>query len=574
MTMLDVALRGGDVVDGTGARRVRADVGISGGRVVAIGKDVGEAKRIIDVSDRIVAPGFIDIHTHLDAQAFWDPTLSPSPLFGVTSVIGGNCGFSIAPLESSESDYLMRMLGRVEGMPIEALEAGVPWDWNTSAEYFDRLENRLAINAGFMVGHSTMRRVVMGGEANERAATSVEVAKMVELLRAGLRAGGMGFSSTRSHSHNDANGVPVPSRFADASELIALASVCSEFEGTSVECLPRIPVGQALDEEEISLLIAMSKGAQRPLNWNLMRVSGSGRDRVEERFAVGSRALAEGARIVMLVMPQFETMRYTFRSGFGLDVFPGWRMPMSLPDSEKKRLLSDPVERQRLLELSLSDKAWQRMAGWGNHVIVETFTDETKRFEGRRVSDIAAELGKEPFDALLDIVLADDLWTFFSMPGDEETVVDWAYWAQVCRDSRAVIGGSDAGAHLDMVATQDYPANTILNLVRKNNVMEIEEAVHLLSQAPASLYGLRERGTLAEGLPADIVVFDEDEIGATSWHTRFDLPGGASRLYTEAVGIDHVFVNGAEIVDHGEFTENRPGQILRSGKDSKNPPLN
>ena len=241
--MLDVVIRGGNVVDGTGAPQRRADIGIAQGRVVAIGDDVGAAHRVVDAADRIVAPGFVDVHTHVDAQAFWDPTLGPSPLHGVTTVFGGNCGFSIAPLDSSAAAYLMQMLAIVEGMPLSALEVGVPWDWTTTEEYLDRLDGKLSINAGFMVGHSAIRRVVMGEAATERISTPEELARMQALLRAGLRAGGIGFSTTRSTNHNDANGNPVPSRFADRNELVSLAAVCREFEGTSLEYLPLDPAG-------------------------------------------------------------------------------------------------------------------------------------------------------------------------------------------------------------------------------------------------------------------------------------------------------------------------------------------
>src|SRR5829696_8068745 len=210
--MLDVVIKGGTVIDGTGAPGVHADVGIRDGRVVEVGSVSEPAARTIDATDQVVPPGFIDIHTHYDAQAFWDSTLSPSPLHGVTTAMGGNCGFTIAPLTAEDGDYLMRMLARVEGMPLESLQQGVPWDWRTTGEYFDRLDGTLMPNAGFMVGHSAIRRVVMHDEATQRAATPAELAEMQRLLHAGLAAGGMGFSSTWSPSHNDHTGRPVPSR--------------------------------------------------------------------------------------------------------------------------------------------------------------------------------------------------------------------------------------------------------------------------------------------------------------------------------------------------------------------------
>jgi N-acyl-D-aspartate/D-glutamate deacylase len=571
--VLDVVIRGGNVVDGTGAPQRRADVGIDQGRVVAIGDDVGTARRVVDATDRIVAPGFVDVHTHVDAQAFWDPTLGPSPLHGVTTVFGGNCGFSIAPLDSSAAGYLMQMLAIVEGMPLAALEAGVPWDWNTTEEYLDRLDGTLAINAGFMVGHSAIRRVVMGEAATERTSTPEELARMQALLRAGLRAGGIGFSTTRSRNHVDASGTPVPSRFADMNELVALAAVCREFEGTSLEYLPSTPAAVDMGEADVANMIEMSRQAQRPINWNLLRVSTHTRDRAAERLDVGRRSLERGARVVMLVMPLPAESVYNFGTGFALSAFPEWAEPMALPAPEKIALLRSPEQRRRLAKLAASDPERQTMANWGLQLITETFTPDTKPYQGRVVGDIAAEEGKEPFDTLLDIVIADGLRTYFRPSTPEETRADWEFRAEVARDHRALIGGSDAGAHLDMMSQHNYTTRVLANFVRNHQVATIEETVHLLTGAPARLYGVRNRGVLREGAAADVVIFDQDQIDTTPLVTRPDLPGGASRLYTDSVGIERVLVNGVEIVEDGKMTDARPGTLLRSGRDLENPPL-
>ncbi len=245
--MYDVVIRNGLIVDGTGRPGRIADLAIAGGRIAKIGEVTEAGVEEIDANGHVVSPGFIDIHTHYDAQAFWDSTLSPSPLHGVTTVIGGNCGFTIAPLvagdgpvDPKDADYLMRMLARVEGMPLESLQQGLPWDWRTTEEYFDRLDGTLMPNAGFLIGHSALRRVVMHEDATSREATTEEIAEMQRLLRAGLAAGGMGFSSTWSTSHNDHTGVPVPSRHASRDELVALCSVVREFPGTTLEFIPAV----------------------------------------------------------------------------------------------------------------------------------------------------------------------------------------------------------------------------------------------------------------------------------------------------------------------------------------------
>lgn len=568
--MHDLVIRGGQVVDGTGADRRAADVAIDGGRVTAVGPDVGAAVRTIDAGGRIVAPGFVDVHTHLDVQGFWDPTLSPSPLHGVTTVLGGNCGFTVAPLADGVGAYLMRMLARVEGMPLESLEQGVPWDWTSTAEYLDRLDGTLALNAGFMVGHSAVRRVVMGDAATERAATPDEVDQMATLLRAGLDAGALGFSSTWSTTHNDAEGLPVPSRHATAAELVALAAVCGEFEGTSLEFLPGVARWDAQTEQ---VMLDMTVAAQRPLNWNIIAGSARSLHHWQQKLALSDRARELGGKIVGLAIPRIFGARFCFRSGFVLDAIEGWREPMALPPAEKLALLSDPAGRARLADLAAATTGMGLLTDWGAKIIVETFTDETKRYEGRTVGDIAAEEGKAPFDALLDIVVADDLRTSFRNTSDDDTDEDWAARAELWRDPRAVVGASDAGAHLDMLATFSFSTDLLGFGVRERGLLTTEEAVRLLTSEPADLYGLRGRGRLAEGAAADVVVFDEATVGPEDVSTRFDLPGGAGRLYAGAHGVDHVLVNGVPIVTAGELTGDTPGTLLRSGRDTATPSL-
>jgi N-acyl-D-aspartate/D-glutamate deacylase len=568
--MHDLVIRGGQLVDGTGAARRPADIAVDGGRISAIGRDVADGAQTIDAEGRVVAPGFVDVHTHLDVQGFWDPTLSPSPLHGVTTVLGGNCGFTVAPLGGDAADYLMRMLARVEGMPLESLEQGVPWDWTSTAEYLDRLDGMLALNAGFMVGHSALRRVVMGDGATERTARPDELDRMVALLRAGLAAGAIGFSSTWSATHNDAEGRPVPSRHASAAELVTLAAVCGEFEGTSLEFLPG--VGR-WDTETEQVMLDMTVAARRPLNWNIIVGSARSLGHWREKLALSDRARELGGKIVGLVIPRIFGARFCFRSGFVLDAIDGWREPMALPPADKLALLSDPTGRARLAALAETTSGMGALTDWSAKVIVETFTDATKRYEGRTVADIAAEEGKAPFDALLDIVVADDLRTSFRNASDDDTEEDWAARAELWHDPRAVVGASDAGAHLDMLATFSFSTDLLAFGVREHGLLTTEEAVRLLTSVPADLYGLRDRGRLVEGAIADLVVLDESTVGPEEVSTRFDLPGGAGRLYAGAHGVGHVVVNGVPIVAAGELTGATPGTLLRSGRDTANPSL-
>jgi N-acyl-D-aspartate/D-glutamate deacylase len=572
---LDTVIKGGMVVDGTGSDRKRADVGIRAGKVVEIGKIDDSAKTVIDADGQIVAPGFVDIHTHLDVQGFWDPTLSPSSRHGVTTVLGGNCGFTVAPLNDSSVEYLLLTLARVEGMPIKSLKVGVPWNWRTTEEYLGCLENqRFAINAGFMVGHSTIRRVVMGEDSSERLSTPEELDAMRVLLAQGLEAGGLGFTSSWGGAHSDADGKPVPSRHANAAELISLAAVCREFEGTSLEFLPGPESsGSAFRPELAEMMIDMSLAAGRPLNWNILVPTAENLDVCLARLSVAAEARQRGAKVIGLALPRAFPARFSFRTGFILDALPGWSGPMSLPDAEKMVLLSDPTQRRRLDELAHQPNSRMHLADWASKVIVETVTPENKRYEGRTVGEIAAEEGKAPFDALLDIVVADGLATLFTNELHEDTSEDWDARREVFRHPGAVVGASDAGAHLDMTAIYSYPTVMLQEIVRENKVIPLEEAVHLLTDVPAQLYGLRGRGRVTPGGYADIVIFDEDTVGATPPVTRYDLPGGAARLYSEAVGISRVLVNGQEILQNGVFTESRPGTILRSGRDTYTPAL-
>jgi N-acyl-D-aspartate/D-glutamate deacylase len=562
--MFDAVICGGEVADGLGTPRRRADVGIANGRIEKVGRIDEPARRTIEADGRIVAPGFIDVHTHLDAQAFWDPTLSPSPLHGVTTVFAGNCGFTMAPLSPAAATYLLPMLARVEGMPLTSLSEGVPWDWSSTAEYLDRLDRRLSINAGFMVGHSTVRRVVMGEAANERAANDQEIADMVALVDAGLAAGGMGFSSTWSTTHNDAEGRPVPSRFATAEELLTLSGVCAGFEGTSLEFLP-----PSFDKEILDLMAGMSRTAGRPLNWNLLRVEEDSLGFLDNQLSAGPWAAERGGRVVGLFYPEPLEIHLCFETGVVLEIIRGWEDTMHLPPDERLRRLQEQDVRQRLAAAASADNRLRKFTCWPDQRITGTFTPETKPYEGRLVRDVAAEQGKDPFDALLDIVVADRLRTTFTYNQPPEPPAMWERRAAVARDPNVVVGGSDAGAHLDLQATHGYPSDLLRNLVREHPLLGLEEAINLLTAAPASLYGLRDRGIIAEGMAADLVVFDADTVGSRAASIRHDLPGGAGRFCKEATGIDQVLVNGEVIVQDGHFTDARPGRVLRSGRDTR-----
>jgi N-acyl-D-aspartate/D-glutamate deacylase len=564
--VFDVSINGGLVVDGTGSPGRLADVGIRDGRIAAIGQLDEPANKTVDATGMIVAPGFVDVHTHYDAQAFWDTTLSPSPLHGVTTVVGGNCGFTIAPLTPDDGDYLMRMLARVEGMPLEALQNGVPWDWRTTGEYLDRLDGTLMPNAGFLVGHSAIRRVVMHDDATQRHATDDELEQMKELLRDGLRSGALGFSSTWSTSHNDHLGNPVPSRAASREEVIALCAVVGEFPGTTLEFIPQVGF---MTDDSFELMSDMSAAANRPLNWNFIQVYGINRDHVDHQLTGYDVAEARGGKVIGLTLPDSFRMRLNFASGFVLDILNGWDKLMALPKAEKLAMMRDPAGRAHMNELAQSTEGNVRsLANWGNYTLLETFTEEHKRFMGRKIGDIAQELGKTPWDTLCDIAVDDELATSIANHDPGQDDASWQRRVEVWRDHRSLVGASDAGAHLDMIDSFAMHTQMLGKAVRERNMLPWEEAIHMITQAPAELYGIRDRGVLREGSYADVTVIDPTTIGQDVLHTRFDLPMGAARLFAEANGIEHVFVNGVEVVTGKNFTDARPGTLLRAGRDT------
>ena len=564
--MLDHVIKGGSVVDGTGGPARAADIGIRGDRIVAVGEVDETAKQTIDASGLVVAPGFIDPHTHYDAQLYWDGYGTPSNAHGVTSVIGGNCGFTLAPLKSRDADYTRRMMARVEGMPLKALESGVDWKWETFAEYLDGLEGRIGLNAGFMIGHCAIRRYVMGHEAVERAADADEVDAMVSLLHQSIEAGGLGLSTTRSSTHSDGDGNPVPSRVASESELLALCRAVGEHDGTSLEAI--VEGTQAgFSDDEIDLLVMMSATAGRPVNWNVLTVMAAERERIQHQLVPSARAREAGARVVALTMPVQAEMNLSFGTFCFLWMIPGLDEVLPLPAAEKARLLSDPEVRARVLTTARQSDRGRRL-DFGNFIIGDTVAPQNKALEGRLVADIARERGVDTFTCLVDIVIPDEFKTvLWPLPGANSDA-DWALRREVWEHPDVLLGGSDAGAHLDRMLGTAYTTRFLADTLRGRKLLSLERAVQLMTEAPARLFGLRGRGHLEPGYFADVVVFDPATVDSGPAHRVYDLPGDSMRLTATSSGVARVLVNGTETVIDGTSTGALPGTVLRSGTDT------
>jgi N-acyl-D-aspartate/D-glutamate deacylase len=573
--MLDCVIKGGSVVDGTGAAARQADVGVRDGRIVEIGTINEEAAETIDAGGLVVAPGIVDPHTHYDAQLFWDPAASPSNLHGVTSMIAGNCGFTLAPIAPVDADYLRRMMAKVEGMPLPALETGVPWNWRSFGDYLGALDGNVGLNVGFLVGHCALRRNVMGADSIGNEATPEQLDSMLALLHDSIAAGGLGFSTTLSFTHADGDGQPVASRWASNDEVLALCRAVSEHEGTTLEyvtdgCL------RGFSDAEIDLMAEMTLAGRRPLNWNVLTIDSAEPQRYHDQVAACENARARGGTAIALTMPILVEMNMSFNTYCALFMLPGWSEVMSLPVPERIAKLRDPEVRRWMDERSHSKEAgvFSRLASWGQYLIGDTYSAANEGLKGQVIADLAKQQGKSEFDTLLDTVINDDLRTvLWPLPSDSDPK-SWQLRAEAWDHPLVMIGGSDAGAHLDRMCGAPYPTKFLGDCIRGRQLVSMERCVQLMTQSPAALFGLRDRGLVREGFHADLFVFDPETVNTGEVKLVDDLPGGTSRLFADASGVHRVIVNGTTVVADGTpIDDARPGTVLRAGRDTYTVPI-
>ena len=561
--MYDVALRGGTVVDGSGSPAGVADVGIVADRIVAVGTLDEPARRSIDVDGSIVCPGFIDIHTHYDAQLLWDATAGPSSLHGVTTVIGGNCGFSIAPLARGDADYIRRMMAVVEGIPLSALQSSGAWDWTSFGEYLARIDRGLAVNAGFLVGHSAVRRAVMGDGATRSEASPEQLAAMVELVESSLAEGALGFSSSLGEGHTDGDGQPVPSRAASFEEFVALAGSLRGHPGTTLEFIPTVG---PIPEARMQLMVDMSLAADRPLNWNLLGSLAS-EEIFEQQLRASDLAAQQGAHVIALTLPDLMRMRASTL----LPGLPGWSEIVGSDADTRRAAVADPDARARLRQGA--ERVAERSLGVLDNFALMEVGDPESAWRGRSLGEIAAVRGTDVIDVLLDVVLVDALSLYVVLPSLTPSLgrsdEGWQARVEVWKDPRVMLGGSDAGAHLDLMCHANYPTVVLGEVVRQRGLLTLEQAVEMMTDRPARHYGLAHRGRVTPGWFADLVVFDAAVVGSRPTEVLRDLPGGGERLCAASRGIAHVFVGGREVVTDGAVTEERPGRVLRSGHDTE-----
>ncbi|MBM3646474.1 MAG: amidohydrolase family protein [Alphaproteobacteria bacterium] len=561
----DLKIVGGDIVDGTGTERLRGDLGIKDGKVVAVGAVPGSAERTIDAAGLIVAPGFVDIHTHYDAQVLWDPMLTISPWHGVTTVVVGNCGFGIAPTRPEHRSLILRTLERVEAMSLAALEAGIGPDWPfvTFPEYMDAVARRpLGINVAVMLGHTPLRLTVMGEDATERAARPDEIAAMKRLVAEAMDVGAVGFATSVSKVHIGYAGRPVPSRLAAFDEMLEIADAV----GRSGHGIIQYNVGRDPRWDEYEALHAKSG---RPLVWTALLAGSLGPNSHRAQLAKAADQIARGLPIYPQGACRPIQIEFDFHSPVVFDTWASFAAARETADDASRRAVyADPAFRTRVRRQAdgrgPDDAAFMgkelegdtRRAAFWTYVITEASDPALKE---RKLADVARERGKHAVDMMLDLALV-DLGT--RMRASQLNFVEDEV-REIIKDGNVVIGLGDGGAHLSQLCDACYATHLLGHWVREDGALTLEQAVHRLTGATASLFGLVDRGRLAVGLPADIVVFDPAAIGASTLERVHDLPAGADRLIAHPRGIHAVIVNGEPLPPPGQVPERPSGRLLR-----------
>ncbi|HMA87353.1 MAG TPA: amidohydrolase family protein [Burkholderiales bacterium] len=554
----DILIKNGTLIDGTGAPARRADVAISGGKIAGLGKASGPAKRTIDAGGLVVAPGFIDPHTHYDAQICWDGATTPSSWHGVTSVVMGNCGVGIAPCRPETREIAMRDLVNVEAIPFEVLKAGITWDWESFPEYLDAAARRKpALNLAFLAPLTPFRHYVMGEASMARAATDEETGKIARLLGEALDAGAFGFSSTLLNQHMGYGGRPLACRNASRAELKAYCNALRARGKGAIEFAMTRQIA-VLENPELELLDFMLEESRRPVTFIAMFDRDDLPEAVRETLRKAAPMIAKGARPQTSPLPL--TREVNMRSPFSFAAFPSWkRVFEDKSKAAQAAVYRDPAFRSQFreeLKRPLSFGNWERIT------VHEVKNPSLKHMEGKTVAQLAAERGVDGVDAMLDLTLEDDLENEFTMQSFN-TRAD--RMAEILNDPTVLLGLGDGGAHLDMLCDAGYPSYVLGTWVRERNVLTLEEAVRRMTSDPADFFGIRDRGRVAPGLAADLVLFDPATVGSAGRPERiYDLPGGAKRMVVRSRGIEMTLVNGVPTWEGGALTGAAAGAVLRS----------
>jgi N-acyl-D-aspartate/D-glutamate deacylase len=577
MADYDLLIKNGTIIDGLRMPAYRGDIGIRGGKIVAMGNIQGTAARVIDATGRIVAPGFMDIHTHYDAAlsggAKWDPYASLSGWHGVTTVAIGNCGFGFAPVRPEDRDRAMRRMERTESIPLSCMQAGMRWDWVTFPEFLDSLDRGgLGVNAASLVPYSPLRAWVLGNEAarDPNYKTKPEQVEQIKhILREGLQAGGFGFSASFSMANRDYDGGYLPTHVAPREEFLEMAKVMREFNRGSIEWT----MGHALQGLGMDFLLELAKTSGRPVNWNAVIYDPTSPNTWREQLAWTEKAYREAPVLaVNICMPiEFE---FTLETIGLFDQLPAWNEATVGTLEERKAKLADPARRPALkrdMEKAPTlmpgtspdgEQGQVRMFRWDETFVDDVHLAKNKSLKGRTIGEIAKEQGKHPIDVLLDLSVEEDLKAEFAMQGfinnDEEALTT------IIKHPLCLIGASDGGAHTKFLTLGRYPTHFLAHWVRDKQIMTLEEAHWRLSAMLGWAIGIRDRGWLREGMPADIVVYELDKLAVRPMETIQDLPDGDWRRVQKADGYNYLIVNGQVTFEDGKCTGALPGKMLRS----------
>jgi len=558
--MYDLVLKGGRIYDGSGMPSFNGDVAIENGKIVAIGRLNGGATRTLNVDGLAVAPGFIDPHTHLDAQLLWDPLGTSSCFHGVTSVVLGNCGLSLAPAKPENRESMIKSFVRVEAISRRVLEEGVEWEWTSTAEYLSILGTRLGINAAALIGHIAVRHYVMGEDAVERQATAEEIARMKQLVRQGMEAGAVGFSTNQNPRHIREDKKPVASRLASDEELGSLLDVLGEMNAGVVQ----LSGGGADSRGRIAYAAQMARRTGRPVLWQSISHSWSRPNHWQEMLANTQRVFEEeGLPIFAMTQAKPFQNRYSLLDAQCFDEFPTWKAAMFSPVPVRKQMFADPELRRKLRAEAIEDQSPSVFPKrWDVIIVDHVKLEHNKSLQGKSVQDIAEAQKKDGLDCFLDLSLEEDLETRFvhiNTQGDPKAV------CEILKHPAVMIGQSDAGAHMGYDARFGYCTAFLGRWVRGYGIMNLEEAVGKLTFRVASVFGLNDRGLLRPGLAADIAVFDPATINTLEPEYVRDLPGNETRMIQKAIGVPFTVVNGEIVIENGAPTGARPGKVLRPG---------
>jgi N-acyl-D-aspartate/D-glutamate deacylase len=552
----DLLIKNGTVVDGTGAPRVRADIAVSGDRIAAIGKISEGANRVIDASDLIVSPGFVDPHTHYDAQICWDPLITSTSWHGITSVVMGNCGVGVAPCKPESREIAAWDLTNVEAIPYESLNKGVTWDWETFPEFLDAAQRRgSAINLGFLAPLTPFRHYVLGKESMERAATPEETKQIAALLSEAMTAGAMGFSTTTLKQHIGFQGTPLGCRLASREELKSYANVLKQHGKGSIELALTKKIA-TVDEGEYELLDMLLTESGRPVTWLAMASTPRHPERALDTLTKCEPLIRRGGIPQVLCKPFVSQL--DLRNPFTFADNEVWNPVFNQPAEAQKKIYADADFRRRFRD---SLKRPHLFTGkWHRVEILEVTNPALKQYEGKTVQEMAEMRGADGLDTFLDLALEDDLNLQYTMQQYHEDGIQ-----QLITDPRTMLGLSDGGAHVDMLCDAGYATYLLGNWVRKREAVTLEFAVKRITSEPANFFGIIERGQLKQGWKADITIFDYNTVNSARRATMaHDLPGGGRRLVMPAEGIEYTVVNGRMSYEHGKQSGDLAGQVIRS----------